>query len=86
MAIFLDGCFWHGCPDHGVLPKNNREWWRAKLEGNRERDRRKDEELTALGWLPVHVWEHVDVAQSAEEIRRLWRARTGRNANSAASV
>src|SRR5262245_42382431 len=61
MALFLDGCFWHSCPQHGVLPKNNREWWRRKLDVNRERDRRQDAALVELGWLPVHIWEHQPV-------------------------
>jgi DNA mismatch endonuclease, patch repair protein len=79
IAVFCDGCFWHGCPDHGTLPKNNREWWREKLEGNRERDLRKDQALLALGWLPIHVWEHDEARTAAAEIAKLWRLRTGRS-------
>jgi DNA mismatch endonuclease, patch repair protein len=75
LAVFLDGCFWHRCPAHGVLPKNNAEWWLAKLERNVERDREKDEALTALGWLPVHVWEHEDVRSAADRVERAWRRR-----------
>ena len=77
MAVFVDGCFWHQCPEHGVMPKANREWWRAKLEGNTERDRRKDRALLELGWLPFHVWEHEDVAGVASRIRDLWEKRIG---------
>jgi DNA mismatch endonuclease (patch repair protein) len=77
VAVFVDGCFWHQCPEHGVMPKANREWWRAKLEGNTERDRRKDRALLELGWLPVHVWEHEDVAGAASRIRDLWEKRIG---------
>ena len=77
VAVFVDGCFWHQCPEHGVMPKANREWWRAKLEGNTERDRRKDRALLELGWLPVHVWEHEDAAGAASRIRDLWEKRTG---------
>jgi DNA mismatch endonuclease (patch repair protein) len=73
--VFLDGCFWHACPDHGVLPRNNRDWWRAKLDGNRERDARKDAELSERGWLPVHVWEHEDPEIAADRILDLDRAR-----------
>jgi DNA mismatch endonuclease (patch repair protein) len=58
LAVFVDGCFWHGCAEHGVLPKNNREWWRAKLAANVERDARKDAALVAMGWTPLHLWEH----------------------------
>lgn len=78
VAIFLDGCFWHSCPDHCVRPKNNAEWWNTKLIGNTERDRRKDGELTALGWLPLHFWEHLSVIDIADQIERVWRDRTGR--------
>lgn len=75
IAIFVDGCFWHSCPDHGVLPKNNREWWADKLQRTAERDREKDDELRALGWDVVHAWEHDDPANIAEIIRALWCAR-----------
>lgn len=78
IAVFCDGCFWHACPEHGALPKNNEEWWTAKLALNRARDVRKDRELIALGWLPLHVWEHEDAKSSAIMIERHWRRRTGR--------
>lgn len=68
IAVFVDGCFWHGCPVHGTLPKNNREWWEEKLRRNRERDRFKDEQLKALGWTVLHYWEHDDVDDLADEI------------------
>lgn len=58
VAVFVDGCFWHACPEHGVMPKANRDWWRSKFDNNRERDRRKDKALLNAGWLPVHAWEH----------------------------
>lgn len=76
IAVFVDGCFWHSCPAHGVLPKNNREWWAAKLATNIDRDRRKDAELVELGWVPVHLWEHVDPEDAATQIWRLWDDRT----------
>ncbi len=79
VAVFVDGCFWHGCPEHGVLPKNNRDWWSMKLTANAERDRRKDDALAALGWLPVHFWEHTPVVVMVDETVKLWRARTGRS-------
>jgi DNA mismatch endonuclease, patch repair protein len=78
LAIFVDGCFWHGCADHGVLPKNNREWWASKLASNFERDRRKDQDLAALGWLPLHFREHTTVTEAAEEIVEAWLCRTDR--------
>ena len=76
LAVFMDGCFWHACPDHGTLPKNNRDWWREKLEGTTRRDRRKDAELLRLGWHAVHVWEHDDPEEAADRITALWRDRT----------
>ena len=78
IAVFVDGCFWHSCPTHGVLPKSNRDWWREKLRLNTERDVRKDEELRAAGWVPLHTWEHEPVEAAAERIEALWRMRTGR--------
>jgi DNA mismatch endonuclease, patch repair protein len=75
VAIFVDGCFWHSCPDHGGIPKNNSEWWAQKLKSNRERDERKNRDLISLGWLPVHVWEHESVGHAADRIEILWRVR-----------
>jgi len=75
VAVFVDGCFWHACPDHGVLPRNNRDWWQAKLSRNVARDREKDEQLDSLGWVVVHVWEHEDPARAADAIEHLWRSR-----------
>lgn len=75
IAVFVDGCFWHDCPDHGSRPRNNGSWWAAKLAANAERDRRKDAQLAGLGWLPVHVWEHEDPAEAAAAIAELWRRR-----------
>ncbi|MEV0731880.1 very short patch repair endonuclease [Polymorphospora sp. NPDC050346] len=80
LAVFVDGCFWHMCPEHCVMPKNNGEWWRAKLEGNARRDRDKDALLTELGWRAVHVWEHEDPVEAADLIERMWRQLRGRPA------
>ncbi len=78
VAVFVDGCFWHGCASHCAVPKNNREWWVAKLVGNAERDRRKDRDLEQLGWLPLHLWEHTPVDEMVEQVLSAWRQRTGR--------
>jgi DNA mismatch endonuclease (patch repair protein) len=75
MAVFVDGCFWHSCPDHRVFPKNNRDWWRDKLERNVARDREKDAQLDLLGWIVVHVWEHQNPVEAADAIEQLWRSR-----------
>src|SRR5689334_20593415 len=57
IAVFVDGCFWHRCPRHGTLPRNNRDWWEEKLARNVARDRAKDAALAELGWAVVHAWE-----------------------------
>lgn len=78
LAIFLDGCFWHGCPSHFVLPKSNSEWWRNKLEATRARDLRKDQALRDMGWEPIHLWEHERLDDATAAIFGLWTIRTGR--------
>jgi DNA mismatch endonuclease (patch repair protein) len=75
LAVFVDGCFWHSCPDHGGDPKTNSGWWRDKLEGNRERDIETDAALRRAGWEVVRVWEHEDPAAAARRIRDLVRSR-----------
>ena len=65
VAVFVDGCFWHGCLDHGTTPKTHTEFWRMKIETNRRRDRETDERLTAAGWKVMRVWEHEDVTSAA---------------------
>jgi len=57
-VIFVDGCFWHGCPKHATMPKNNREFWRRKLSGNRTRDGLVTRALRRAGWRVLRVWEH----------------------------
>jgi len=68
VAVFVDGCFWHGCPDHGVVPKSNSGWWKAKVEGVRRRDDRTDAAFLARGWTVVRVWEHEDVVAAADRV------------------
>lgn len=58
VAVYIDGCFWHACPEHGSQPKANGEWWRAKLRRNRQRDVDTDSLLIAAGWFPLRIWEH----------------------------
>ena len=58
VALFVDGCFWHGCPEHSNMPRNNRPFWKKKLGQNRERDKFVSRELTKAGWKVVRVWEH----------------------------
>ncbi len=59
VAVFVDGCFWHACPDHGGKPRNNEWYWSPKLERNVERDRAADAALVQAGWTVVRLWEHV---------------------------
>ncbi|WP_277752725.1 very short patch repair endonuclease [Streptomyces sp. L2] len=80
IAVFLDGCFWHGCPEHATHPKSNAEWWRAKLDKNMARDVETTEHLTATGWTVLRFWEHErpdDVAQRIATLVMFVRTRTG---------
>jgi DNA mismatch endonuclease (patch repair protein) len=77
VAVFVDGCFWHSCPQHATVPKANRQWWVEKLAANVERDRDTDRVLTDLGWTVVRVWEHEAPHVAAQ---RVVAAVTGVNA------
>jgi DNA mismatch endonuclease, patch repair protein len=67
-AVFIDGCFWHGCPIHGEQPIANADYWRMKIERNRARDRRNSQALTEAGWLVIRAWEHEDPEAVASRI------------------
>jgi DNA mismatch endonuclease (patch repair protein) len=69
VAVFIDGCFWHSCPEHGDQPRTNTDYWRPKLAANVARDRRVDHALQEDGWQVVRIWEHEDPAQAAERVR-----------------
>ncbi len=58
VAVFIDGCFWHGCPRCYRLPEDNRAYWKAKVLGNRRRDKRSNRQLRASGWEVLRFWEH----------------------------
>ncbi len=58
VALFVDGCFWHGCPKHSNMPRNNRPFWKKKLGQNKDRDKFVSRELRKAGWKVVRVWEH----------------------------
>lgn len=69
VAVFVDGCFWHGCPEHATWPRSNAQFWRAKIEGNRMRDIDTDRRLIEAGWVALRIWEHEDPVAAA---RRVW--------------
>jgi len=71
LAVFVDGCFWHGCPDHGHTPQANTAYWGSKLSRNKERDRRVTSELKADGWSVVRIWEHEPLLEAVEKITRI---------------
>lgn len=71
VAVFVDGCFWHSCPEHSTAPQHNGAWWHDKLARNVERDRRQDKALKAAGWEVIRVWEHEDSALAAERVARV---------------
>src|SRR5688572_23942760 len=66
IAVFVDGCFWHGCPEHATWPSANANWWRNKLIANAARDRDTDLRLKELGWTVLRFWEHEDMQKAAE--------------------
>ena len=75
VAVFVDGCFWHSCPQHLHLPRANREWWRVKLASITARDRDTDARLREAGWLPVRIWEHERVTAAADRVEGVLAAR-----------
>lgn len=68
IAVFVDGCFWHGCPLHATWPKQNAEFWRSKILVNQERDRDTDERLRADGWEVIRIWEHEPSKTAADRV------------------
>jgi DNA mismatch endonuclease (patch repair protein) len=77
VAVYVDGCFWHGCTTHAVMPKSNRDWWIEKLRANAERDRRNEQQLAARDWRVVRVWEHEDPEIAADRIYGIIAAARG---------
>jgi DNA mismatch endonuclease (patch repair protein) len=75
VAVFVDGCFWHSCPEHATSPRANQAWWRDKLADNVRRDRRNDSALAAAGWVVVRVWEHEPVSEGADLVEEAVRRR-----------
>jgi len=76
IAVFLHGCFWHGCPDHFQVPRTNASYWEAKIANNSARDDKTRIQLSTSGWLVVIVWEHEDPVAAAELIAASVKLRT----------
>nr|WP_248844717.1 very short patch repair endonuclease [Streptomyces anulatus] len=68
VAVFVDGCFWHGCAEHCRWPATNEEFWRRKIEGNQARDANTNQALAEAGWTSLRVWEHEDPMEAADRV------------------
>jgi DNA mismatch endonuclease, patch repair protein len=84
VVVFVDGCYWHGCPEHGNTPKTNATYWKAKIARNVERDRRNDLALRSATWLVIRIWEHEDVDAAAARIESAVKSRRKRGPSRAA--
>lgn len=71
VAVFVDGCFWHGCPTHVSWPKANGGWWREKIQRTRDRDAATTSELVANGWFVLRFWEHEDPVVAADTVEQV---------------
>lgn len=76
VAVFLDGCFWHGCPEHGTRPRANADWWVEKLDGNARRDIETNAALVAQGWTVLRFWEHESPLRVADRVQSTVATRT----------
>jgi DNA mismatch endonuclease (patch repair protein) len=75
VIVFVDGCFWHGCPLHGTWPKIHARWWRDKINTNKQRDMDTDRRLRASGWIVIRMWTHEDPAATATKLAKIVKAR-----------
>jgi DNA mismatch endonuclease (patch repair protein) len=78
VAVFVDGCFWHGCPDHHSVSKTNPQFWATKVIVNRERDADTDAKLYDAGWISVRIWEHESVDLAVERVLKALASRSGK--------
>ena len=81
VAVFIDGCYWHGCPEHGTTPSTNTGYWSAKVLANRARDRDTDARLAEAGWAGVRYWEHEEPVEVAADVLRIVTARRAEGAS-----
>ncbi len=70
LAVFVDGCFWHGCPEHGTAPRSNAWWWEEKLTTNRARDQDTGSALQEAGWRVLRLWEHTEPTIAADMVEQ----------------
>lgn len=75
VAVFLDGCYWHGCPEHHRLAAANQRYWAEKVRRNQERDAETNRLLVEADWLPIRIWEHQGTDEAAQEIAAAVRSR-----------
>jgi DNA mismatch endonuclease (patch repair protein) len=78
VAVFMDGCFWHGCPQHYRAPSANSTYWSTKVDRNRQRDTEVDAILAEHGWQVFRMWEHEDHLSAALQVAELVRSRSAR--------
>ena len=76
VAVFIDGCFWHGCPEHGTKPRSNSDWWAAKLTANTGRDLDTTAHLEGAGWTVTRLWEHESAASAFVQVDSLFDSST----------
>jgi DNA mismatch endonuclease (patch repair protein) len=79
VAVYVDGCFWHCCPEHGTTPRANAEFWERKLKRNCERDGATNRFLEERGWEVLRIWEHEDPVEAADRVEEVVRSRLKRS-------
>jgi DNA mismatch endonuclease (patch repair protein) len=82
VAVFVDGCFWHGCPEHHTVAVTNAGYWAEKVRRNRERDDEIDKLLRETGWYVIRVWEHEKMDETAHRIAKVVHGRTSGSSRS----
>lgn len=79
VAVYVDGCFWHSCPEHATTPRSNAEFWERKLKRNRERDGETNRLLQEHGWEVLRIWEHENPVEAADRVEAIVRTRRPRS-------